>query len=172
MERFYETIDREFGTTVRNQLKDFADCNRKRCNMEARKEFLLNCRRNGVFPAHIQNSFKCVYDLMEERSPYLKKLGKCIAKFKKTILNLEIQQTFYKIKVLHSTYESMKVTIQHQIPKSVWESFYDSQRRYYERSLKESRKNTNKKYQQILERTAKPEQLPTVNIKALPMLQK
>ena len=162
-------IDNEFGGTVKTDLKQYAEHNRKLSCMEVRKEFLLKCRRNGIFPSHIQNSFKCLFDLMEERSPYLQKLESCVSRFKKTILNLEIKHTYYKLKVYKSRCEELRETIQAHLPSSVYRSFLDSQNGFYLRSVGKGRSSTNKKYQALLDKSTigvKNSQ-PSVNSRAL-----
>ena len=162
-------MDTEYGGTIKTDLKLYAEHNRKLSCMEVRKEFLLRCRRNGMFPTHIQNSFKCVFDLMEERSPYLRKLENCVSKFKKTILNLEIKHTYYKLKVYKMRCEELRETIQACIPSSVCRSFLDSQNSFYLRSVGKGRSSTNKKYQALLDKSTigvKKSQ-PSVNSKAL-----
>ncbi|XP_058827706.1 uncharacterized protein LOC131687636 [Topomyia yanbarensis] len=169
MAGFYETIDNEFGSTVKIQFKQYADNNRKLSCMEVRKEFLLRCRRNGVFPDHIQNSFKCLFELMEDRSPYLRKMENCVAKFKKTILNLEIKQTFYKIKVYQSNCEHLRKTIKAMVPEPVSKSFLDIQHSFHQQQTDKNRKSITKKYQRLLTKFTEgiKSSLPTINNKAL-----
>lgn len=169
MAGFFNSIQRNFGGTVKAHFKEYADCKRKLSSMIARKEFLVRCRRNGVFPAHLQNSFNCLFELLEERSPFLNKLQRCVERFKKSILNLEIKHTFHKIKRLRNEQTRLEATIKGVVPETVWESFTETQNSYYERSLADSRRSTGQKYQRLLQRSIEnnTEKLPSLNEKAL-----
>ena len=106
---------------------------------------------------------------MEERSPYLRKLENCVSKFKKTILNLEIKHTYYKLKAYKLRCEELRKTIQARIPSSVYRSFLDSQNGFYLRNVGKGRSSTNKKYQTLLDKstTGVKNSQPSVNSRAL-----
>lgn len=97
---FFNQIASNYGTNTARYFKDYARDNVKLCNMTVRKDFLLECRRKGVSPAHIINTMKCVYPLLENGSPYIPKLDRIVGRFKKALLNIEIQHIFHKIKTL------------------------------------------------------------------------
>lgn len=169
MAGFYQSINEEFGPEVRTTMKEFADNNRKLSNMQVRKEFLIRCRQNGMFPSHIQNSFKCIFQLLEERSPYLQKLENCIATFKKRVLNLEIQHTYFRIKQLRSAEQQLRSKIQEAVPENRHAPFFASQRSFFERQTDSNRERTNNKFHRLLSSTLGNclEQAPTLNEKAL-----
>ncbi|XP_055543238.1 uncharacterized protein LOC129728802 [Wyeomyia smithii] len=68
-----------------------------------RKHFLRRCKKFGLHPTHIQNTFRCINGLLEDASPYRGKLEKAMDRFKRTILNVEISDSFHKIKTLEKT---------------------------------------------------------------------
>nr|XP_029723139.1 sensory neuron membrane protein 1-like [Aedes albopictus] len=87
------TITTHTIQTVRTTVK-------KMCAQKSRKEFLRQCRRQGVRPAHIQNTFRCTHSLLEDASPYRGKLEKAMELFTRTLLNTEIKDSFYKMQRL------------------------------------------------------------------------
>lgn len=137
--------------------------------MVVRKEFLLQCRRNGIFPAHIQNSFRCLFHLFEERSPYLPKLERCVDHFKKTILNLEIKQTFHKLNLLHTEKLRLENGLQQSVSSEIWNSFSSAQTVFAQRNMDNVRRTTNSKFQRLLTKSLDGcrKQLTSANTKAL-----
>lgn len=169
MATFYERMSRDYGTNTRNTLKTYADFNKKHCNMTVRKNFLIDCRRKGIFPAHIQQSFKCVFALLEENSPYTNKLQRCITHFQKTILNLEIKHTYYKLKRLDEGRHQLWAEIERQLPRQESDRFLLSQREFEGRSVTNNMHRVNQKQNRILQRTMNEEHTttPTLNEKAV-----
>lgn len=140
-------MDEEFGPEARHSLKECATLNRKLGNMAVRKDFLLKCRRNGVFPTHIVNSFNCVLPLLEENSPYLSELQRHANRFKKAILNVEIKHTFYKMKQIKTFLSNLKTSICEHIPEPASLEFFHRQEAFYERHVRNNVNRTEKKYQ-------------------------
>jgi hypothetical protein len=99
---FFETLKINYGNSTHTLFKQIWKDNEKLSKMFARKDFLLKCKSYGVFPAHIKQSFKNAYNLIEERSPYKSKMFRNITEFQSKTLAVEIKQTFYKIKCLRT----------------------------------------------------------------------
>lgn len=169
MAGFFNSIDRDYVSTVKAHFKHYADINRKLCSMTTRKEFLTRCRRFGVFPAHIQNSFKFLFELLEDRSPFLNKLQRSVTRFQKTVLNIEIQHTYYKISQHNTQLQHLRTTIQQSVPEPVWKTFTEQQCNFHERNLVERRRTTERKHQQLMTRSIIDcgERTPTLNSKAV-----
>lgn len=165
---FYNCIDNEFGGQTKNRLKSYAHNTKKLANMMSRKSFLVRCRRQGVFPNHIINSFKCVYSLLEQNSPYLKKLHRGIDKFKKMLLNIEIMQTYHDIEKLRKEISTLRKLISSEVPIAISHGFFQSQEKFYVSHLNNKVTKTKKKFQNLLRTSATHyNSLPTTNIKAI-----
>lgn len=166
--RFFQQIDQHFGNIVTIQLKNYATHTRKLAHMNTRRQFLINCRKNGIFPTHITNTFRCVYELLEERSPYTNKLSNHIKRFKQSVLNIEIKHTFYKINKLNCELQNLKHQIIHKTNAQVAEMFIFSQELSYNRIFYQKQKQTNKKFQNLLAiSTHVHAHIPTKNEKAI-----
>ncbi|XP_065078974.1 uncharacterized protein LOC135701953 [Ochlerotatus camptorhynchus] len=169
MAGFFNRIDQEFGTTVKEDFKQYADINRKLSNMETRKEFLLKCRRAGLSPPHIQNSFKCISELLVEQSPHLRKLERDIARFKKSVLNTEVKHTFFKLRTYQQQFNGLRSKIQEVVPEGVSREFLGKQQVYSDRNKAKTEWKIEQKFQMLLNT---PHQSftttePTLNNKAI-----
>lgn len=151
---FYRYTDQHYGQAVTSNMKKYATLNTKLANMMSRKSFLIQCRRKGVFPAHITNSFKCVHSLLEENSPYLYQLSRHITKFKKSVLSIEIKHTFHKINLLNKQIEECKQQIALDTSKEIYGTFTFSQEQAYHSILQRKTTSTSKKLASIVARTA------------------
>ncbi|XP_062701697.1 uncharacterized protein LOC134285243 [Aedes albopictus] len=150
MAGFYQSINDEFGPEVRATLKEYADNNRRMSNMVVRKDFLIRCRKEGLFPSHIQNSFKCVFQLLEERSPYLRNLESCITTFKRKVLSLEIRHTYFRIKQLRAMEQQLRAKLSGELPESRYTTFFASQEIFFERQTTSNRQKTSNKFERLL----------------------
>ncbi|XP_055525302.1 uncharacterized protein LOC129718508 [Wyeomyia smithii] len=154
---FYQNVEHRYGIHAKNMLKDYANTISKLGSMLSRKSFLIRCRKTGVFPAHITTNFRFVFPLLEDNSPFTKKLEKCINKFKKSVLNIEIKHTFHKLKILKQLQYTLTEKINNSnIPKNVAESFFNSQTKFENKHTQEKSKNTKRKFDRILDRNIQP----------------
>ncbi|XP_055585258.1 uncharacterized protein LOC129738096 [Uranotaenia lowii] len=155
MAQFYNQIDDEYGTEAKHSLKIYANLNRKMGNMTARKDFLVKCRRTGLFPPHITDVFRCVYTLFEDNSPYLNELNRKVNRFKKAILSLEIRQTFYKLKQITDNMKHTRSNIKRLIPDGGSDPFFANQTAFQQKHLQKRAANTDRKYRKIIDRSIK-----------------
>ncbi|XP_053681982.1 uncharacterized protein LOC128732703 [Sabethes cyaneus] len=167
---FYQNIEQQYGTETKLLLKDYARVTKKLGSMISRKVFLIRCRKRGVFPVHIANNFKFVFPLMEENGPYTRKLSKCINRFKKAVLNIEIQHTFFKLKCLQQQKEALSVKIQSSsISTQIQMSFFNSQNSFHDKHVREKSTKTKSKFNNIIRKCQESSnsQTPQGNPKAL-----
>lgn len=168
---FFDEIENNYGARSRKMLKNYANHTRKLSNMISRKSFLIRCRRRGVFPAHFASNFRFTFPLLEENGPFSNKVQKCISKFMKSILNLEIKQTFHKIKTFRSRLTALAESIRTSgMPEQIIASFFDSQEKFYERNVHARTNSTKRKFRNIIARSAqhaRSEELPSLNPKAI-----
>lgn len=97
---FVSILERE-GAAALTVFKRFAKNNTKLAKLEARKCFLLNCRRNNVLPTHIVNDLKCVHASLEWETPFQRDIDQMITAFKKKLLNVEIKITIWRYNKLN-----------------------------------------------------------------------
>lgn len=165
---FFNQVEYNYGHDTARHFKDYASHNAKLCNATVRKDFLLECRRKGVFPAHIINTMKCIYPLLEEGSPYVSKLEKIINRFKKSLLNIEIQHTFHKIKTITQTIVHARRYIETSTNSTLSTEFVETQHRAFITRKANIERNTRKKLNRLLHIGHPPDTaIPTVNEKAI-----
>ncbi|XP_044760848.1 uncharacterized protein LOC123318294 [Coccinella septempunctata] len=95
---FYDTLHQTYGTALYQHAKHFKKINKKLASLYNRRVFLLQCRMLNIYPRHIINSLKSIYTLQFEGGPIRKKVDIMMRKFRRNILNLEIETTIWKIK--------------------------------------------------------------------------
>lgn len=148
-------------------FKEYANNNRKLANAITRKEFLIRCRSSGLVPNHIINTFKCTFSLLEAQSPYTGKLQGILDRFQRSVLNVEIQNTFNKISKLTSQQSVLKQHIMSATPGGTHAQFLFLQEIAYHSTLNNSRRRTDKKYKALLDRTTTTHTGPSLNQKAI-----
>lgn len=156
---FYNCLKQKFGINIMCDYKNFSNNNRKISNNIAHRNFLLECRRSGIFPCHIKNTFNCVYQRFKENSPFVNKANRLIITWKKQLLNLEISDTIRTINVLSHENESLKHTISTSTPDETHQIFFSLQKDYYYKNLEERRREHRHKLMAL-----KGVMLPTINI--------
>ena len=143
---FYDTIGTTYGAEVQRLFKTLANAMRKLGNMQSRKSFLIRCRKRGIFPSHISDTFRCIFQLLESNSPYLCELSRCINRFKKTVLNIEIKQTYFTLRSIQTQIQTVKNEIAKAVPEEISASFFRSQDKFHEMNLKARTNITKKKF--------------------------
>ncbi|XP_062711099.1 uncharacterized protein LOC134289353 [Aedes albopictus] len=113
--------------------------------MVSRKKFLLACRRKGIFPPHISKALKCTHEMIAENGPFVNKVDRMINRFKKSILNLEIKQTFYKIGTLHRKIQDITPTIIQQTSQPIADRFIELQSEAFRNHLYDRNRTTSRK---------------------------
>lgn len=167
---FFRYIENEYGSETLNHLKAYASSNRKLGNMTSRKQFLVRCRRRGIFPSHIINSFKCVFPLLEQNSPYLRKLERSINRFRRSLLNIEIRQTYYSLNGLRKELALLKNAILDSVPEEIALDFITLQDQFLESYSKQVSTTTKKKFNNLLAMSVRSNNnpsTPSVNSKAV-----
>ncbi|XP_062713958.1 uncharacterized protein LOC134290776 [Aedes albopictus] len=136
----------------RSLYKQYARTVNKLCAQRSRKEFLRQCRRHGVRPAHIQNTFRCTHGLLEDASPYRNKLEKAMEQFTRTILNTEIKDSYYKIQQLERAMSILTSQITQVTPSHIYTTFFQHQESFSKKHERLSKVRTERKIQRLLER--------------------
>ncbi|XP_058827843.1 uncharacterized protein LOC131687767 [Topomyia yanbarensis] len=136
--------------------------------MLVRKDFLIECRKRGIFPAHIVNSLKCIHPLLEENSPYTQKLQNTVERFKKGLLNIEIQHTHYKIKEFKRILEITQQQIETTATTEITSRFITTQNQSFENKKHILKRKTNSKLTNLLRKSdPTTDKIPTINDKSI-----
>ena len=94
---FYKDIKDIHGTSSVSTLKLLSKSYKKLTHAKNNRIFLLRCRAEDVTPSHINNYFKKLHRTCHIHHKYYKDFENAINRFKKTLLNLEIKSSNYKI---------------------------------------------------------------------------
>lgn len=135
--------------------------------MVSRKSFLIRCRKRGVLPAHIANGFPFLYPLLEENGPYIEKLNRCVNNFQRSVLNIEIQQTYHKISQLKQQMTSIASSLRSFVPEPITTSFLSRQSAFNSANTEAHTRKTKKKFARIMQQSAPPQDMPTSNPRAI-----
>ncbi|XP_055543405.1 uncharacterized protein LOC129728952 [Wyeomyia smithii] len=164
---FHKYITECYGESVLNKFKSYAIANSKLANMQSRKSFLIKCRRRGMFPQHIVQSLKCLHEMIAKNETCLAKLDRCVKKFKKAILNIEIKQAFNKIKKLKGIMEQVGPTLSSITNENISRNFLQTQAMSFRTKMTKRTKTAHKKLSDILARTLTAPGALTTNDKAI-----
>ncbi|XP_055715046.1 uncharacterized protein LOC129809259 [Phlebotomus papatasi] len=119
-------------------VRQFCRAVKKCAHLESRKWFLLQCRRQGIFPRHITENVECVVNLITLDSPFNGKAKRLMDDFKARILKLEIGITHWRLKKMEREINSKKRGIQECLHYSNdCRLFFMDQEHAYERILAE-----------------------------------
>ena len=120
---FFQQIQNTYGRNVVQLLKSWISINKKLAALKNRRIFLLQCRQKNIFPNHITNNMKCLYSLKSERHPYLKEIDNVLYKFKKSVLNVEIKITIWKLNNAETELNCIKNTTVELLPNDIFTNF-------------------------------------------------
>ncbi|XP_055543625.1 uncharacterized protein LOC129729166 [Wyeomyia smithii] len=136
----------------RKLYKSYAQTVNKLSAQCIRKDFLRRCKKFGLHPTHIQNTFRCINGLLEDASPYRGKLEKAMDRFKRTILNVEISDSFHKIKTLEKTKATLTSKITQVSPSNTYTHFFERQETFFQRKCRSLQITTSRKFQRLYKR--------------------
>lgn len=70
---FFENIKNNFGEDAYRNFKEWANTSRQLANFENHKKSLLQCKRQDVTPAYLNNSTNLLQFLLVEENPFQEK---------------------------------------------------------------------------------------------------
>lgn len=111
---FFSAIKRTYGHNACKRYKQYTKDINRLASFTSRKYFLLQCRRENIFPSHILNNVNCLFQTIECNTPFNNEISKIITSFRKKILNIEIKITFWNIKKIKSALDVTRGWIQSQ----------------------------------------------------------
>lgn len=101
--------------------------------MTMRKDFLIQCRRRNIFPAHINSLCNNVFYLLDSDYPFRNKLNNITNSYKKQILNLEINITYHKIKTHTKSLDTYRKFIIEKSARVFYNVFFSYQETFKDR---------------------------------------
>lgn len=165
---FFAQISQQYGQPTATHYKNYASTYSKLGNMQNRKRFLIKCRQDGLLPTHIVHSLKCVHELIAKRSPLHYKLSKAVLRLQKTILNIEIEDTFHQLHILSQQAATIKQQIISLTTPEHHTHFFFTQEFAYYRNYHIKAKQTDRKHRKLIAKNSSiHDSIPTVNQKAL-----
>ncbi|XP_055685769.1 uncharacterized protein LOC129791573 [Lutzomyia longipalpis] len=110
MPSFFKSVESSSGPQA-SSFKLLAKLHLKQVRALAKKDFLLKCRRFGLFPPHISNCFNCLNNTLVTSSPFTDRWERIIVEFKNKTLNLEIKQVHWELKQLDKKKNSLVASL-------------------------------------------------------------
>lgn len=128
---FFEEMSRLHGEDTVVQLKLWANTNRKLTNYSNHKTFLIKCRQKKILPLHISQTSKCLQNFFKEEHPFINRCHNILVRFQKSVLNIEIQYTHWKVNNLKTTINNCKEYLRNTLTQSDFDTFSRSQDTFY-----------------------------------------
>ncbi|XP_044761573.1 uncharacterized protein LOC123318845 [Coccinella septempunctata] len=151
---FYQSIRNEYGGDIVELLKMWSNTNKKLSAVRNRIVFLLKCRQKQISPSHIANNFKFLHTLKADRNPFFRDIDKLISRFQKSVLNVEIDITIWKIKKLEYDYNTIRNKLVTSIPPQLFNAISDRSKEDYNKLFKLIRERNLKKLGDLCRETA------------------
>lgn len=149
---FFSTLREIYNKDIIDSYKLFATTNRKLTNMTMRKDFLIQCRKRNIFPAHINNICNNIYHLIDPDIPFKNRLQNITFNYKKQILNLEINITFHKIKKYTKSFSLHKNFIINNSDRIFSAVFFELQLSYKNNLISENERKYKRKLTELATR--------------------
>jgi hypothetical protein len=146
-------------------MKEYQDNTEKLARANARKIFLVNCRKDNLIPAHIQHSHKCLNSAFKKQNPTTKKAAKVQSNFRARILSLEIETTFSNIYFLEKQNRGISRKLQQQIPATVYYNYIECQKLVYKKEFRKATKDCSKKFENLTSKTMRTKDLLNNDVK-------
>lgn len=147
---FFDTIRRDYGEDVHQDIKTWANTNKKLANYQNHLRFLLQCRKRQVLPVHLSCSINCLQYLLIEDNPLKNQCANLFRSFQFKCLNLEISHVHWKINILNSLLNTSKSKLLHVLPYEVYNSFSLSQQCIYDSLFKSTKTKQKHKIDKLL----------------------
>jgi len=140
-----------FGEQLYDDLRTWIDLNYRLIRAESRRQFLLQCKHNNIFPSHLTHINRNRFHLTHYKS--ISKLEKALHIFRTTLLNTEIfdlnrimdsitRELFYTSKLLSDT-----------LPPYIWNSIINFHFRSFNNSYWKLFHTHKKKFRSLLHRS-------------------
>lgn len=144
---FYEFIACSYGQDARRLMRDYHNILKKISRNKISTQFLLNCRRSKVTPNYISYKTRKITQFLQNQNSQSHQI---IKHTNRKLLNLAINEKYHSLNVLEHKIKQIADDINEIIPNRTARSFFNAQRRSQTIFKNIIRKNTNRKFEQIL----------------------
>lgn len=127
LENFYGNLRMQFSTKDIQNLKSFANTNKKVTALKSQQTFLIKCRNKGIYPKNVLNGTPIFNRLVENSHCLYSGIMKLKLLTHSKILNLEIKICIENIKILSSKLASLRSNIIKIFPNNITQSFFNKQ---------------------------------------------
>lgn len=142
---FLQQMKNIYGQQIVFLLKDWLNFTKSLASMINRRIFLLQCRMKNILPNHIVNNVNCVYTLQTEDHPFKKESNILLRKFRKSVLNLEIKITIWKITQLKTKIKLIEDEVKEVLDYNSWHNFKEKVEKRFKNIFKEIKLSNVKK---------------------------
>ncbi|XP_044760279.1 uncharacterized protein LOC123317735 [Coccinella septempunctata] len=147
---FFRDLNRRYGYRIVAELKDWIKLDKKRASLCNRRIFLLECRRNKLTPRHISQNIKCLNEVvMDINCPIMKKADKLLNKFKRSVINIEIEATIWQLTRIQRRLVDIKYNSRKSLPPDVFADFELRSYNNYDKLFRKIRKSNVKKIEEL-----------------------
>lgn len=147
---FFNTIRSDFGNNVVKDMKRSMKINRKLASLHNRRNFLLACRRQKIFPTHITQGIKNIHMLLADSQGALQnKINNLHQNIKNNILNYEISITLQKIKNTFNYKHAIDINIKINVHPNIYTNFMNRQRITNQKFYDKIKRNNIKKFREL-----------------------
>lgn len=144
---FFNTIRRDFGNNYVKEMKKSIKINRKLAALLNRRNFLLACRRQKLFPTHIIQGIKNIHILLaDSRGTLQNKINNLHHNIKSSILNYEISITIQKINNTSNYKYEIDQNIKNNIHPSIYTNFINRQKISNQKFYNKIKRNNIRKF--------------------------
>lgn len=150
------------------KLKDVANINIKLANLRNRRNFLIQCRRNNIFPSHITNgvhNVECLTGAAVGRT--LRQTSEFNHRLRIKILNLEIKITHDSISKFEKTLNITKNQVVNILPYNITTEFFKKQSINYNKVFYKVKASNMRKFTNLVNSNINKIKTPTQWIKNL-----
>lgn len=132
---FFRHIQDTYGRDTVRLLKLWINIEKKIASLKNRRIFLLQCRSKKLCPSHISNNMKCLYSLKAENHPYLKQIENIVNRFEKSVINIEIKITIWKLRNFENELKQTKNTVSDLLPMEILNNFSSSCQKIFDKTF-------------------------------------
>ncbi|XP_044751669.1 uncharacterized protein LOC123311665 [Coccinella septempunctata] len=111
----FQHIRSEHDDVTYRDCKSLVNSRKKMASLINRRIFLLRCRTEDIFPKHIVNNIKQIFSLQVETHPYNRLVDRTLHKFRKSLLNIEIKITIWKIQKTENNIQRLNNLLQQRL---------------------------------------------------------
>lgn len=142
---FFQQIRTIYGEYYVCLCKEQLNLTKTLANLRNRKMFLLQCRSKNIIPNHINNNIKCVLHVQTDNHPFNNLMDKSIRKFRKSILDIEIKITLWKIESISKKLNYNWLIIEGKIVAVIFKEFKLRVSKRYANLFKNTKMNNMRK---------------------------